>query len=137
MPQTGDEYDRTNLQTIQSDNYRAVYGRNDHTNNTLPEMDGVEAEPVTPLQLVAKAKKKRNLQPVAEKPQTKKTKRLRPKSMKGHLWKPDGLTGWSLYRRQPSKSKNGKDSSKQKYIGYYSQDAVERQNNVTKKKAKS
>ena len=89
------------------------------------------------LQPVASAKKSRNLQPVAGKAQTKQGKRLRPKSMTGHLWKPDGLSGWSLYRRQPAKSKNGKNSSKQKYVGYYSQETVERLYGKRKKTAKS
>jgi hypothetical protein len=83
--------------------------------------------PVQPVAPKAKpAKNAKRVQPVAPTRKSKKAKRLRPKSFPGHLWKPSGLTGWELYRRWPSKSVNGKRSSEQEYIGYYSQEAVEK-----------
>jgi len=53
------------------------------------------------------------------------TRELHPvPQFKGYKWKPSGLTGWELYTRKPSISRNGKRSSKGKYLGYYSQEAV-------------
>lgn len=53
------------------------------------------------------------------------TRELHPvPQFKGYKWKPSGLTGWELYTRKPSISRNGKRSSKGKYLGYYSKEAV-------------
>lgn len=48
----------------------------------------------------------------------------KPPGFTGYKWKPSGLTGWELYTRRPSISKNGKRSSTGDYLGYYSQEAV-------------
>lgn len=48
----------------------------------------------------------------------------KPPGFTGYKWKPSGLTGWELYTRKPSISKNGKRSSTGDYLGYYSQEAV-------------
>jgi hypothetical protein len=56
---------------------------------------------------------------------TSSTRELHPvPQFKGYKWKPSGLTGWELYTRKPSISRNGKRSSKGKYLGYYSKEAV-------------
>lgn len=59
----------------------------------------------------------------------------KPPGFTGYKWKPSGLTGWELYTRKPSISKNGKRSSTGDYLGYYSQEAVRILYEATKKTA--
>jgi hypothetical protein len=69
-------------------------------------------------------KKKTNVQPVPQRRNARILNDLHPPSIPGHKWKPSGLTGWELYTRAPAISRNGKRSSKHKYVAYYTQDAV-------------
>ena len=87
------------------------------------------------LQPVAKAKKKVKLQPVAKVRKSRSSKDL-PDSVKieGYSWRPDGFTGWELWRRTPSVSKNNKPSSKHKWVAYYSASAMERLINESSKR---
>lgn len=82
-----------------------------------------KAEVVQP---VAKAKLQVKMQPVAKGRKPKNADRLRPPHVPGHAWRPDGLSGWDLWRRTPTVSENGKPSSKHKYIAYYSRADVQR-----------
>lgn len=61
--------------------------------------------------------------------------RSKPPSFTGYRWKPSGLTGWELYRRRPATSKTGRRSSKCKYLGYYSREAIGDLHEARQKKA--
>lgn len=82
--------------------------------------------------------KLRLVQPVAQKVQStrratggtrrrtpKESNGLEPLHIEGHEWRFTGY-GWELWRRVPSRSENGKRSSKRKYLAYYSKEAVEK-----------
>jgi len=111
------------------------------------EPDDVE---LTDLQPAEKSDLQVELQPVAKKKKQaicnglqrgrkpKDANRLHPPQMKGHSWRPDGHSGWDLWRRIPTVSANGKPSSKHTYIAYYSRTAVQRlQDERAKGKAKT
>ncbi len=89
------------------------------------EPETPKAQPVAP---VKKAETQQLTQPVA------RGSRVQPPTKKGYQWKPDGKSGYSLYTRESSISENGKRSSKAKYVGYYSQGAIERLHNAKQKK---
>lgn len=83
----------------------------------------------------AQLEKSKNVQPDAHSGKSKKKSRIKPPTISGHGWKPSGLTGWELYRRKPAISVKGKRSSKQFYVAYYSQKAIERLHDAKRKKA--
>src|SRR5262249_34333374 len=69
-------------------------------------------------------RKKNKVEPGPHKKHTAEEHRLKTLSYPRSRWKPSGLTAWELWTRRPSISKNGKRSSKAKYIAYYSQESV-------------
>lgn len=72
-------------------------------------------------------REKTNVQPVPQSRNARKFNDLHPPTIPGCKWKPSGLSGWELYTRQPAISRNGKRSSKHKYVAYYSMEAVRRE----------
>lgn len=118
--------------------------------------DSVRVEPDSvvaqePVQRVAHVEKMPDVQPVAPKQKTVKkqtdVQRVAPKGkarrisklpesvqMEGFSWRPDGFTGWNLWKRTPALSANGKRSSKHKWVAHYKKAAMERLINETKKR---
>jgi len=71
-------------------------------------------------------RKKTNVQPVPHMRNNRNLNDLHPPTVPGCKWKPSGLSGWELYSRQPAISRNGKRSSKHKYLAYYSREGVQK-----------
>src|SRR5262245_14922306 len=89
-----------------------------------PVLRLVEPVPQTIKKAGSTRRRKITVQPVPRSRNARKFNDLHPPSIPGCKWKPSGLTGWELYTRQPAISRNGKRSSKHKYLAYYSQEAV-------------
>lgn len=95
------------------------------------------------LQRVAKDKKKGgNCNGLQRGRKPKAIRGLTPPQMEGYSWRPEGHSGWDLWRRVPTISANGKPSSKHTYVAYYSFEKVaklrlQKNNEQAKRKSKT